>query len=133
MTRRLGDDDSCVVGLGGFEEILCERQGEVHASVRRGIAREISGVQEYSGPCESLREGHGGIIVLLGMMGRVFGQDAKGRRSGSDIPAGRCSPASDRFGCRFDKRMPSGHQMLTMIKIGPERERSGCQVKICFF
>src|SRR4029077_3528826 len=64
MTRRLGDDDSCVVGLGGFEEILCERQGEVHASVRRGIAREISGVQEYSGPCESLREGHGGIIVL---------------------------------------------------------------------
>ncbi len=34
MARRFCDDDSCVVSLGGLEEILCERQREVHASVR---------------------------------------------------------------------------------------------------
>jgi hypothetical protein len=110
MARRLGDDDSCVVGLGGVEEVLCERQGEVHASVRRWIAREIPGVQEYSGPCQSFRERHGGIIVFLGTMSRVFAQDAEDARSELDSPAGQCSPAFDRFGCHFDKRMPLGHQ-----------------------
>jgi hypothetical protein len=119
MTRRLGDDDCCVVGLGGFEEVLRERQGEVHASVRRGIAREISGVQEYSGPRESLREGHGGIIVLLGMMGRVFGQDAK------DAGRGRISRPAGAHRRLTDLDAVSINERHLVINVDNDQDRTG--------
>ena len=119
MARRFRDDDSCVVGLGGLEEILCKRQGEVHASVRRGIAREISGMQEYPGPRESFRERHGGIIVFLGTMGCVFAQDAK------DAGRGRISgPASAHWGLT-DLDPISINECHLVINVNNDQDRPG--------
>jgi hypothetical protein len=97
-------------GLGGVEEVLCERQREVDASVRRGITRKISGVEKYPGPREPFRERHGGIIVFLGTMGRVFAQDAKDPSGGRIAGPTSAHWGLGRFVSRSDKRMPPGHQ-----------------------
>jgi hypothetical protein len=119
MARRFCDDDSRVVGLGGVEEVLCERQREVDASVRRGIARKISGVEKYPGPREPFRERHGGIIVFLGTMGRVFAQDAK------DPSRGRIAgPTSAHWGLADLYSVPINECHL-VINVNNDQDRSG--------
>ena len=100
-------------------KVLCERQREVDASVRRGIARKISGVEKYPGPREPFRERHGGIIVFLGTMGRVFAQDAK------DPSRGRIAgPTSAHWGLADLYPVPINECHL-VINVNNDQDRSG--------
>ena len=87
--------------------------------MRRGIAREISGVQKYPGPRESFREGHGGIIVFLGTMGRVFAQDAK------DAGRGRISRPASAHRRLTDLDAVSINECHLVINVDNDQDRSG--------
>lgn len=68
--------------LRDAEEALGKIEWNMDATVRTGLAWVVAAVDGHAVPSQTLHVGHGCLVIFLGVIREVFGQDGVGARGG---------------------------------------------------